>query len=121
MILAASLLAVAALAASSPAEHPGGPELRFGAMRICGATVGPAAKDSERRNYTVVIELRAEQRAQLYEETRRNVGRTLAIRFGERTIMEPIINEPIAGGSAHINAPSRAEIEALRRAAARPC
>ncbi|HYG28897.1 MAG TPA: hypothetical protein VD887_01645 [Allosphingosinicella sp.] len=115
------------LAAAAPAPAPSveaapGRGLWIGAIELCRETVAAArlTPDPIDGAPALYVLLRPEVHPLLERETAARVGRTLALRLDGRTLSEPVVREPIAGGHAQLTGLGP-EAAAARRAALGPC
>ena len=69
----------------------------------------------------LILTFRPEFHARLHDHTKRMVGQHTAVRLDGRMIMEPLVAEPIAGGSIQLAPLPEEELEQLTGAAQREC
>ncbi|MGH6631980.1 SecDF P1 head subdomain-containing protein [Sphingopyxis sp.] len=95
-----------------------GPGIWIGSLSICGpASVESRLSQDEWSGLPVLtIDLDARLGTALAELTTSLVGKPLPLRFNGTTLIEPIVNEPITGGSLMISGPGLEEMKALQTA-----
>ncbi|NIJ35768.1 preprotein translocase subunit SecD [Sphingopyxis panaciterrae] len=136
MILALSLIAAPSLAAepmpAAPATEHGqpieprcgagdqapecGPGIWIGPLAICGSQLVNArlSQDEWSGLPVLIIDLDGPLRAALAELTTNMVGRPLPLRFNGKTVIAPIVNEPITAGSLQISGSTLEELQVLQ-------
>jgi hypothetical protein len=123
--LAFALLACAAAAAPAvaPAQRSAQNHgLWIGPIPACAGTVADvAAAPDHSGELSAILTLRPAWRAALRRETTRLLDRPMPVRLDGRTLMAPIVREPIAGGLIALSPVTARQAERIGRAAARPC
>lgn len=136
MILALSLIAAPSLAAEplppAPATEDGkpvephcglddrtpecGPGIWIGPLAICGSQLVDArlSQDDWSGLPVLIIDLDGQLRDAFAELTTNLVGRPLPLRFNGKTVIAPIVNEPITAGSLQISGSTLEELKALQ-------
>ena len=109
---------LAGAAAPAPAAEERG--LWIGPIHLCGIN-GVIQSGRDRYGLTLLIRVGEDLKERLEAETRRLVGQEMPIRVDGRTLMAPVVNEPITGGVVQLMPASEADVAELRRAAAAPC
>ena len=95
--------------------------LWIGPVRLCRDTVETASPAFDvAGSRALLVRLRPEAARQFARWTAGHVGEKLAIRLDGRILSEPVVNEPILGGTAQISGPFE-DVDAAARAAKRPC
>lgn len=120
VILLALASAAAALAAPPPPPRPG---LWIGPIRACASTVAEATPGREEYGgfSNLTIRFREGWADVLLRVTAARVGEAMAIRLDGRILAEPVVREPIAGGTITMVPVEADEAEAIRAAALGPC
>jgi preprotein translocase subunit SecD len=67
-------------------------------------TVSPGLDEQTKRPY-ISFQMTAESAKRFGEFTTKNVGRPMEIRIDGKTVMTPVIREPILGGSGQVSDP----------------
>ena len=95
-----------------------GPGIWIGPLAICGSTLVESrlSQDEWSGLPVLIIDLDGQLREALAELTADMVGRPLPLRFNGRTLIEPIVNEPITAGSLQISGPALEELQAVQTA-----
>jgi len=120
-LLLCAVAAVAPVVAEAQAGNRGR-GLWIGGIRACRGTVIEVRLNRDVGGGPMAtIRLRPEARARLARETARSVGRAMPVRLNGRTIMAPVVREPILGGTMAISGLSAGDAEAVRVAALRAC
>ena len=115
-----ALAFAAALLAPPPTESRQG--LWIGDLRVCRENVERVqVTRDEAQGQAVLIAFREELRTLLHQETERRVGKPLRVQLDGRVIMEPVVLEPITGGSIQLQSVREDEFDEVRQAAARGC
>jgi hypothetical protein len=122
--IALSAVLLCGLAAAAPAQRAGGGRgLWIGPVPACAGTV--TAVEVTAAEYgdglSVNMTFRPAWREALRHETARLVGQAMPVRLDGRTLMRPIVREPIAGGVIALSAGTARQAERIRAAALRPC
>lgn len=121
--LAAAAIAGCAGTERRPGTAAGAAEegLWIGPIRLCRGSVESASPvRGPDGSAALLLTMRPEAGERFAALTARRVGKTLAIRLDGRTLSEPLINEPILGGTVHISG-LPGDVEAAARAAGAPC
>ena len=115
-----ALAFAAALLAPPPTESRQG--LWIGDLRVCRENVERVqVSRDEAQGQAVLIAFREELRTLLHQETERRVGKPLRVQLDGRVIMEPVVLEPITGGTIQLSPGLDIDAEPFRRAAASQC
>jgi preprotein translocase subunit SecD len=96
--------------------------LWFGPVQVCRDTVETAEIGVDSYSFipVLVVTFKPHLHARIEEETARRVAEPLPVRLDGRIIQEPIVNEPIAGGSVQMTGQEE-DMPRLREAALGPC
>jgi preprotein translocase subunit SecD len=110
------------LLAGAPAASPR-PGLWIGPIRACASTVAEAAVGREEHSGlpNLTIRFREGWADVLRRVTAARVGRPMAIRLDGRILSEPVVREPIAGGTITMVPIEADEAEAIREMALAAC
>jgi hypothetical protein len=115
------ILALASVAAGAGARVPARAGLWLGPLPVCSETVDHVALVDDHGWPSLLVTFKPEWRLRLERETTARLRHHMPIRLDGRIVLAPNVYEPITGGIIRLNGSSRAETEALQRAAARPC
>lgn len=115
-------LILAAAQAGQPAPDVTMRGLWFGPVQICRDTVERVSDgaDPETGDRFLYVTFKRDLHARVEAETAARVADTISVRLDGRTILEPVVNEPIAGGRIQLFSTAE-ELPALRAAALGPC
>lgn len=95
-----------------------GPGIWIGPLAICGSPLVETrlSRDEWSGLPVLVIDLGGPLRDALAELTTKLVGRPLPLRVNGKTLVEPLVNEPITAGSLQISGSTLEELEAIQTA-----
>ena len=110
-----------------PAQAEVGPSqsrgLWVGGIQACRETLAGAevTRDKWIDQSVLILTFRPEYHARLREQTKRLVGQNMPVRLDGRMIMEPLVAEPITGGSVQLAPLPDEGAEQLTDAVQREC
>lgn len=116
------LLMLAAVQAAEPEPEVPARGLWFGPIQICRDTVDRVSTgaDPDTGDQFLYVTFTRDLHARIEAETAARVADTLPVRLDGRIILEPVMNEPIAGGSIQLFSTPE-DLPRLRATATGPC
>jgi preprotein translocase subunit SecD len=116
--LAAAIVPPACTTTRSAADRG----LWVGSLQLCATTVAEAVEAADIAGQpTLRITLTEDAAQELSLITARMIGKTLPIRIGDNVLLEPIVQERIAGGIVDISPLPEQQLERIRAAMEGPC
>ena len=96
--------------------------LWFGVIPVCRGTVIDVSITKDETGFSaVVLRFTPESQKLILRETERLVGQAMPVRLDERTIFEPIVREPISGGTLQVASSKEGDVRQIEKAALRSC
>jgi preprotein translocase subunit SecD len=106
------------------AQNSGEPDrgLWFGNIRVCRDTVTDVSVASDEIGTpTLVVQFTRESQELIFRQTEQRVGQSMPIRLDGRTILNPVVYEPISDAKLQLTPVEEVDARQIERAALSPC